>query len=52
MYRYDVVCPPISAYELKSKLPNAELVMTLTGHSGMEGEIIESLVAACEKFKN
>eukprot|EP01038_Epipyxis_sp_PR26KG_P017115 gene17115-23556_t len=50
--RYDVVCPPISAFELHKKLPDAEFVYTLTGHSAMEEEIKQSLVGATEKFKN
>jgi proline iminopeptidase len=50
--RYDVVCPPISAYLLHEALPHSEMVYTLTGHSGMETEIIEHLVKATEKYKN
>ena len=50
--RYDVVCPPVSAYELHKGLPNSELVYTLTGHSGFETEIIKELVKATEKFKD
>jgi proline iminopeptidase len=50
--RYDMVCPPVSAHELHKGLPHSELVYTLTGHSGMEKEIIEQLVKATEKYKN
>jgi len=50
--RYDVVCPPVSAYELHKGLPDSELIYTLTGHSAMETEIIEQLVKATEKYKN
>jgi hypothetical protein len=32
--------------------PEAELKITLAGHSGMEKENIRELVAATEKFKN
>lgn len=32
--RYDMVCPPVTAYELSQKLPNARLVWTVAGHSG------------------
>ena len=49
--RYDVVCPAVSAYELKQAFPEAELIYTLTGHSGFEKEIISELVKATEKFK-
>jgi proline iminopeptidase len=30
--RYDMVCPPMTAYELHKQLPNSELVWTLNGH--------------------
>lgn len=30
--RYDMVCPPITAYELNKKLPNSELIWTMAGH--------------------
>jgi proline iminopeptidase len=50
--RYDQVCPAVSAYELKQGLPHAELVMTITGHSGFEVDIIAELVKATDKFKH
>ena len=49
--RYDVVCPSVSAYELKKAMPSAEMHYTLTGHSGFEVEIIQRLVEATDKFK-
>ncbi len=49
--RYDVVCPAISAYELQKAFPEAELNVTLTGHSGFEKDIIAGLVAATDKYK-
>lgn len=49
--RYDVVCPPKSAYELKLGLPEADLRYTLAGHSGFEKENIRELVAATDRFK-
>ena len=49
--RYDVVCPPISAFDLHSVFPEAELIFTLAGHSGFERETIVELVAACYKFR-
>jgi len=30
--RYDVVCPPVTAYELAKKLPQGQLIWTLNGH--------------------
>lgn len=52
VYRYDMVCPAISAHDLKQVFPEAELHYTLTGHSGFEKEIIEKLVDATDRFKN
>jgi proline iminopeptidase len=31
--RYDMVCPPITAYELHKRLPKSELIWTIAGHS-------------------
>lgn len=30
--RYDMVCPPVTAYELHKQLPNSELIWTINGH--------------------
>lgn len=30
--RYDMVCPPQTAYELHQKLPDSELIWTISGH--------------------
>lgn len=49
--RYDVVCPSVSAYELKQVFTEAELIPTLAGHSGFEVENIKELVAALDRFK-
>lgn len=32
--RYDMVCPPVTAYELHQALPNSQLYWTVAGHSG------------------
>lgn len=32
--RYDMVCPPITAYQLHHQLPNSELIFTISGHHG------------------
>ena len=32
--RYDMVCPPVTAYELHKQLPNSRLIWTTAGHSG------------------
>ncbi|KAH8061876.1 proline iminopeptidase [Aureococcus anophagefferens] len=49
--RYDVVCPATSAYELHKALPDSTLHLTTTGHSSLEPDIIERLVAATDKFR-
>jgi proline iminopeptidase len=50
--RYDMVCPPITAWELSHAMPHAEFhIIEDAGHSAMEAGIISALVAATEKFK-
>jgi proline iminopeptidase len=50
--RYDMVCPPISAWQLKNRLPNAQFTMVAdAGHSAMEAGITSALVNATEAFK-
>jgi proline iminopeptidase len=51
--RYDMVCPPTTAWELARAMPHAEFVMIAdAGHSAMETGVTSALVAATEKFKN
>lgn len=51
--RYDMVCPPITAWELKEAMPHAQFEMVAdAGHSAMEAGIISALVKATEQFKN
>ena len=50
--RYDLCCPPISAYELSKAWPKAELIMVPdAGHSASEPSLSKQLVLATEKFK-
>jgi proline iminopeptidase len=49
--RYDVCCPPASAYQLHKNLPNSKINFTLTGHSANEPEVTHYLVSATEQFK-
>jgi proline iminopeptidase len=50
--RYDMVCPPKSAWELSQAMPHAEFyVVQDAGHSAMEAGVTSALVAATEKFK-
>ena len=51
--RYDVVCPPASAWELAEAWPDAELSMIPdAGHSAAEDGTMQALVAATEAFKD
>lgn len=51
--RYDVVCPPASAWDLAEAWPDAELVMVPdAGHSAAEDGTMRALVAATEAFKD
>jgi proline iminopeptidase len=36
--RYDMDCPPVTAYELDQKLPNSKLIFTIASHRGSERE--------------
>jgi proline iminopeptidase len=50
--RYDMVCPPETAWLLARSMPHAEFIMVPdAGHSAMEPGITSALVAATEKFK-
>jgi len=50
--RYDMVCPPITAWELSRAMPHAELhIIEDAGHSAMETGTTSALVCATEKFK-
>ena len=50
--RYDMVCPPQTAWELSRAMPYAEFVIVAdAGHSATEVGITNALIAATEKFK-
>jgi len=50
--RYDMVCPPETAWLLSKAMPHAEhIVVQDAGHSAMEPGVISALVGATEKFK-
>ena len=50
--RYDVVCPPRSAWELHQAMPNSQLVMVPdAGHSMGEVSIARELVAATDALR-
>jgi len=51
--RYDMVCPPLTAWDLKKAMPHAEFHMVAdAGHSAMEPGTTSALVAATEQFKS
>ena len=49
--RYDVVCPMMSAYDLKRVFPEAELMITLAGHSAFEEMNTHELVKITDRLK-
>ncbi|MSQ80732.1 MAG: prolyl aminopeptidase [Candidatus Methylopumilus sp.] len=50
--RYDMVCPPITAYELYKKMPHAHFVMVPdAGHSASEPSMIHELIKATNTFR-
>lgn len=50
--RYDMVCPPKSAWDLSRAMPHAEFqIVQNAGHSAMEVGTTSALIAATEKFK-
>ena len=49
--RYDVVCPPTTAYELHSRWPESELkIAPFSGHSSFEEEITHLLIETTDRF--
>jgi proline iminopeptidase len=49
--RYDVVCPPVSAWDLKRALPHAEFrLIGDAGHASSEPGITAALVDATDRF--
>jgi proline iminopeptidase len=50
--RYDVICPPITAYKLHKKLPKSELIIVeRAGHSASAEPLRSVLVNAVKKFE-
>ena len=51
--RYDIVCPPVSAWELHGAWPESRLeIVPSAGHAADEPGITDALVRATEEFKN
>jgi proline iminopeptidase len=50
--RYDMVCPPVSAYRLHQAWPQAKLhIIADAGHAAMEAGTTAALIAATEQFR-
>jgi proline iminopeptidase len=50
--RYDLCCPPVTAYELSKAWPKAEFIIVPDGgHAASEPGISKELIKATEKFK-
>ena len=50
--RVDMVCPPVTAFELDAHLPNSELrLIESGGHSGSQPVIAEALRVAADEFR-
>lgn len=50
--RYDMVCPPLTAWQLQQSMPHAQLHMIPdAGHSAMEPGTTSALIAATEQYK-
>ena len=51
--RYDMICPPITAYKLHKKLPKSKLIIVeRAGHSAIEPGIQAELVKAMPSFED
>jgi proline iminopeptidase len=49
--RYDCVCPFRNAFELKQRMPHAELyVAPFSGHASTDPDVVSSLIYATDKF--
>jgi proline iminopeptidase len=48
--RYDLVCPPVSAYRLSKAIPHATLTMTIAGHAGSEPATAKELRKATDSL--
>jgi proline iminopeptidase len=50
--RYDMICPPQTAFELAATWPSTRLsIVPDAGHSTLEPGIRRALVAAVERFR-
>ena len=50
--RYDVICPPVTAYALAGRLKTVRLELTQGGHSANEPETLAALVRGVKWVAN
>ena len=50
--RYDMVCPPLSAYKVATACRHAKLIMTVAGHSAFEPETAAALAQTLRHLGN
>lgn len=50
--RHDIVCPPMSAFDLAEKLDNASIEFVMSGHSASMPETMKQLVAATDRLRD
>lgn len=50
--KYDLVCPPMAAYELHQAHKNSKLILTCAGHSAFDLETKNALIKAVSEFAN
>lgn len=48
--RYDIICPPRSAFELAQAWPEARLRIVLAGHAASEPAIVDALIEATDSL--
>lgn len=50
--RYDIICPPVSAWDIKGLWPKAEMILVSEGgHSALDPAIAEGLVLSAVKLR-
>lgn len=51
--RYDIICPPISAWDLHRALPSSKLTLVANGgHSPLDGDMTRELVRASDAMRD
>lgn len=50
--RYDMICPPQIAADLKKALPGAEMQMVTSGHAAVDPETMKALIQATNRIRD